>query len=485
MDKSKPSQSKEMNIKKVKKHGTEHLLDKHAAVAEVSRDMNFLNLSMFKPHRGALMQLLKHEYWMRAWIIQEISVNPNHEVIWGSDVFRLDELVVTLQTLTHVNGIGNSQARHHIEQLWSIRQSQLSLQPLALVDALKMCRQAQASIYQDRVFALLSLTHDGSRLVPQPSYEVSMDMLSRNMTIRMIQATGKLDLVVAKAHDVESWYPDWFHAQSWASSSRGPAGMPSLIRSDPIGPSYCASKNFKADLRPSSGHVGVNLKGLRIGHVTARSPTLKEAKASMLDSSHITVPRAWRDQKKGEIHPCAKDTTVTEALRWLLVDITGNYRDDYFSVSNKRNKFGLLWKLLHRRESSIQEHAPGLIQWMNCCERQGLQINGEPFVSYFSDRNEKAAAPRAFPRICQTIQWNLEAGMRLGSLSGGQLGWLHKNTRVGDKVVILLGSSMPCVIRPCLGDRRASTIVGPCIIDGVMNGEALKDATERLEYIDL
>ncbi|KAI1275752.1 hypothetical protein F5Y07DRAFT_164108 [Xylaria sp. FL0933] len=204
----------------------------------------------------------------------------------------------------------------------------------------------------------------------------------------------------------------------------------------------------------------------------------------MLNSSHITRPRTWENPGKGETHPCAKDNAVTESLRWLLVDITGNYRNDYSSTSNGRNSFGLLWRLLHRREDLIHGHARNLIPWMNCCEKEGFQINGEPFVSYFSKRDEKGkAAPSAFPRICQTIQWNLEAGMRLGSLSGGQLGWLHKNATVGDKVVVLLGSSMPCVIRSYFG--RFSTIVGPCIIDGVMNGEALEDATDQLEYFSL
>ncbi|KAI0809382.1 heterokaryon incompatibility protein-domain-containing protein [Xylaria sp. FL0064] len=479
-DEFKYSQSKDKNIKKRRKHGTGHL-DKHATAGEASRGMN---ISMFEPHCGAFKLLLNHAYWTRAWIIQEISVNPHHEIIWGDNIFKFDELVVTLRTLAHVNGIGDSRAQHHIEQLWRIRQSRLALQPLALVDALKICRQAQASIYQDRIFALLGLTHDGNSLVPQPSYEVPMDSLSYAMTLRMIQATGNLDLVVTKAHEVKSWFPDWFNPQSWAPPSRGPAGMPDLVRPGCIGPSYRASRNCRAVIGPSRGHMSISLKGLCVGQVTACSPTLEEAKASRLDRSHITIPRTWGDPGKGKTPPCAKNTAVTESLRWLLVNITGNYRNNHNSTANGRNSFGLLWRLLHRRESLIHDSAPDLIQWMNCCEKQGFQINDEPFVSYFSQRNEKGrAAPSAFPSICQTIQWNLKAGMRLDSLSGGQLGWLHKNANVGDKVVVFLGSSMPCVIRSsCNG---FFTIEGPCIINGVMNGEALKGTADRLKYFSL
>ncbi|KAI1275753.1 heterokaryon incompatibility protein-domain-containing protein [Xylaria sp. FL0933] len=288
-DGSKHSQSKERNIKNGRNHGTEHLLDEHATAAEAPRGLTFLDLPMFGPHRNAVKLLLKHEYWMRAWIIQEISVNPHHEIIWGGNVFLLDELAVKLQTLTRVHGIGGSQA-HHIEQLWKIRQSQLALRPLALVDALKMCRQAQASIYQDRIFALLSLTHDGNSLVPQPSYEVPMDSLSHAMTVKMIQATGNLDLVVTKAHEVESWFPDWFDPQSWAPPGRGPAGMPNLVRPGSIGPSYRASRDFKADIGTSSGNLDISLKGLCIGQVTACSPTLEEARANQLPGDLATTP---------------------------------------------------------------------------------------------------------------------------------------------------------------------------------------------------
>ncbi|KAI1749321.1 heterokaryon incompatibility protein-domain-containing protein [Xylaria castorea] len=480
----KRSESKEKDIKKGAKHGIENFFSKKVVETKTKqRDTKKPSKAqILEPQRKALLELLKHEYWMRAWIVQEISVNPHLEIIWAGNVFDLNELTMTLRRLTHVDGIGDSQRRRHIEQLSSIRQSHLALRPLALIDALKMCHQAKATIYQDRVFALLGLTHDGPSLVPLPSYQAPTNKLCRDMTVRMIQATKRLDLVVTKNHEVDSWYPAWFAPQTWATSSaKGPEGLPSLIKLDPIDRFYRASGNLKAEFKPSAVDLSISLKGLCIGQVTACSPTLKEARASKLDNSHITIPRTWTEKQSDEVHPCAKDTAVTEALRWLLVDVTGNHGKD---ASNERKSFRLLGRLLHRRESLIREHAPELIQWMNFCEKQGFKIKDEPFVSYFSKYNEKGKSPpSAFSRICRTIQWNLEAGMRLGGLSGGQLGWLHKNTRVGDKIVIFLGSATPCVVRSLAENGKSFTIVGPSIIDGVMNGEALEDATKRLEYI--
>ncbi|KAK5631249.1 hypothetical protein RRF57_006963 [Xylaria bambusicola] len=436
-------------------------------------------LQISQPQHAALMQLLEHEYWMRAWIIQEISVNPKLKVIWGSYEIDLDGLTLTLQQLTHVDEIRNSRARHHIEQLFQIRKSQLALQPLALVDALTMCYQARASINQDRVFALLGLTHDGPSLVPIPSYEISTNKLCREMTVRMIHATGNLEMVVAKNYEVSHWYPNWFASKSFTPSSV----TKSLIR-QPIDRYYRASRSLKANFIPSLVNSDIKFKGLRIGRVSACSPTLGEAKISNLDRSQITKHRTRREKLSRESPLYAKYVSASEALRWLLVNIAGEQGSD--GSSSQQGTFKILGRLLHRREASVEQFAPDLIQWMNCCEKQDFVINDEPFVSYFSERNETGKSlPTAFPNTCRIIQKTLEADLRLGSLNDGKLGWFHKDTKIGDKVAILLGSAVPCVIRPSLRNHGSFTIVGPCIIFGVMNGEALENAMDRLEYINV
>ncbi|KAI0974762.1 heterokaryon incompatibility protein-domain-containing protein [Xylaria arbuscula] len=475
---------KEKDNKKRKNHSKEPHHG-NVNVNERFHSITFPDVLITEPYRRALVELLNHEYWTRIWIIQEISINLHLEIIWGGNVLNLDELAVTLDMYTHVDGIGNSPARHHIVQLYSIRQLKLGLRPLSLLNARKMCHQAKASIDQDRIFALLGLTHDGPMLVPLPSYQMPLNMLCRDMTIKMIQAIGNLDFIVNKVHEVKSWYPDWFDSRTWAPSSpaKGPEGLSCFIRPEPFGPYYGASRNFKADLGPTIAHLGISFKGLCIGRVTACSPTLEEAKASMLERSSIRVPRTWID------YPRVYDTDVAEALCWLLVYPTDKHCwEDSPFPSDKPRDFKLLGKLLHRN------YSPDLIQWMSYCEKQGFDIDGQPLISYFSERDTiEQVMPSAYPRLYRTIQRNLEADMRLGSINGGRrLGWFHKNTKVGDKVVIFLGSAMPCVIRSySQGDdanysHRTYSIVGPCVLHGVMHGEAFEHgAIERLQYFHL
>ncbi|KAI1366130.1 heterokaryon incompatibility protein-domain-containing protein [Xylaria arbuscula] len=430
----------------------------------------------------ALVKLLEHEYWMRAWIIQEISVNPNLKIIWCGCEISLDELMVTVQQLAHIDRIGKSQARHHIEQLSRIRKSQLALQPLALIDALRMCYQARATIYRDRVFALLSLTHDGPSLVPLPSYEVPTNKLCRDMTVRIIQATGNLEMVVAKKHEVNTWYPNWFSSQTFAPSpaATGVEGLRSLIEY-PIDRYYRASGNRRADCVPSLLDSGISFKGVVIGKVSAISPTLEESKASNLDRSRITVSRVWKAGGSTEANLRTKYLAAAGVLRWLLVGVTSDPPNDRHSTYHDTLK--RLSRLLHRRAATIEQYAPDLIQWMNCCEQQNFKVNREPFVAHFSERNEKGAPiPNMLPKTCRVIQKNLEAGMRLGSLNEGSLGWFHKNTQVRDRVFIFLGSAMPCVVRPS-GHDHGFTIVGPCIVHGAMDGLKLESVMNQVEYV--
>ncbi|KAJ8128206.1 hypothetical protein O1611_g5432 [Lasiodiplodia mahajangana] len=47
------------------------------------------NLRIDETQRLALLRFLNHDYWLRAWIIQEISMNIRLQIIWAQNVFDL------------------------------------------------------------------------------------------------------------------------------------------------------------------------------------------------------------------------------------------------------------------------------------------------------------------------------------------------------------------------------------------------------------
>ncbi|KAI0111262.1 heterokaryon incompatibility protein-domain-containing protein [Nemania sp. FL0031] len=484
--------------KRIKTYISGDLESKMAAFTDEMCAKAVANLRIDEAQRLALLRFLHHEYWLRAWIIQELSMNIRLQIIWAQNVFDLSELAIVLRALSRLEGVGPSKARRHIQHLADIRKSQLQLKSLSLVEVLHRCNQAQASQRRDRVYALLGLTHDGAKLVPFPSYEMKMADISRDITQRMIQATGKIDLVVLhhRSQDNNAWYPNWFIQETWINRSplKGPSARPNWAQPNPRGPIYRASGDERAQVEFRGENA--NIKGFPLGRVSSCSPTLEEARASRLPETQITKSRTWKPSTTAEPgRSFASAGRVTKSLRWLLVEFdTSSPRDSSHasgkqssSTSEPRRSFGLLHKLLSRREKEVLKHAPHLIQWLNYCEAQSFEINGQPFVGYFSQKNDKNSSPPSkFQGICETLQSNLETGMRVGSLGDTEfLGWLPKETRKGDEVFVLLGSSMPCVLRKAESKSPFWSIVGPCYVDGAMNGELVKKGLRELQDVVL
>ncbi|KAI1277510.1 heterokaryon incompatibility protein-domain-containing protein [Xylaria sp. FL0933] len=430
----------------------------------------------------ALFLFLDSPYWRRAWIIQEISMNPRLIIVWGRQAFDLTQLLQAFSLLSNYIRGRREKLWNHMKCVYKIRTSQLALKPLSLVDALGLCYLAKAQFIRDRLYALLGLTHDGAYLVPFPSYTLPQEDMSRDMTIRLIRATGNLDVVVLKGHGIETWYPNWFDSRYWHSYrlSHHRLGRPSLLTYTSYGP-YHSSRNHTPSLRVHGS--AITAKGFFLGTIADCSPTLDEARESRLPKAELVRGRAWKRNSKNEKLFFGPEPTATmRTLCWLLIDVT---RPRMRHRRSGTHLYTLLHTLLHKKESII-EQAPSLIQWLNCCEAQCFKINGKRFVSYFSMKSSTPLSPsdrEILEEDCRTIQKNLRANMRLGYTDEGAIGWFHRNTRTGDRVGILLGANMPCVLRERL--EGGYTIVGQCIVDGVMKGEAVRKGIQRVEDIQL
>lgn len=69
-------------------------------------------------------------------------------------------------------------------------------------------------------------------------------------------------------------------------------------------------------------------------------------------------------------------------------------------------------------------------------------------------------------------------GNRIASTSTRMLANVPEHTKDGDEIWIIYGYSTPILLRPT---ERGYLMVGECFLDGIMNGEALRQdmSTER------
>jgi hypothetical protein len=76
-------------------------------------------------------------------------------------------------------------------------------------------------------------------------------------------------------------------------------------------------------------------------------------------------------------------------------------------------------------------------------------------------------------RSCIQVAW----GKRFAIFDGGHIGIVPKQARVGDTVAVLLGCTMPLVLRRTKGS--VCSVIGECYVHGAMDGEVLQESPTK------
>lgn len=142
--------------------------------------------------RRNVLILLKHPYWRRAWIMQEIVNAPATIVSIGRSVTSLPELLYMVGRILSsddVNVIGLSNWRQTvmdaIEQVLAMNEFRCAVRP-NLLYVLQKTRNAQCSDARDAVYAKLALAGDGVNVALRPDYTMGIDRLLCRLTSRYV-----------------------------------------------------------------------------------------------------------------------------------------------------------------------------------------------------------------------------------------------------------------------------------------------------------
>jgi hypothetical protein len=116
-----------------------------------------------------------------------------------------------------------------------------------------------------------------------------------------------------------------------------------------------------------------------------------------------------------------------------------------------------------------------------CCE--SLKLGGRDFRHYFPSGEEAVVGgggdDNAFLQGCETgafqRAYTLTVRRKLLVTANGYFGLAPQAARQGDIISILLGCSVPAILRPDDRERGGCyRLVGECYVHGIMNGEAMK-----------
>ncbi|KAK3681680.1 hypothetical protein B0T22DRAFT_472645 [Podospora appendiculata] len=391
---------------------------------------------------------------------------------------------------------------------------------------------------RDRIYSLLGLATEKDRgMAGRPDYRSDVAVLYARFARSFVETYQSLDIVcVARAlgddvveEEVEellgeerigtrlaSWVPDWSLRRRYsppvlcmASQSAGQhIGNFRPLHSISFSCSYVASGNERPKVTFSEDLREMTCAGVFLDYVDGLGG-VKQVRKDLVECVQSTSTTNAPSTSNADDASDARSTESRQATCSLLLDCISRCLvldriDRYFRRPAPRRtysrEFQVLCRIAAERPADVY---PTFSEWFK--HNKDLRIGGITLedsihtttpsgsmdASYSEPRQrvsgEKLSEPsqdinaisgwKSF--LSRSRDTTSSMGKRLIVTDGGLLGMAPREARKGDVVCVLLGCSIPLVLREVPGEE-SFTVVGECFVDGYMNGEVL----ERMEHQD-
>ncbi|ETN44942.1 uncharacterized protein HMPREF1541_09817 [Cyphellophora europaea CBS 101466] len=152
----------------------------------------------------AKKHVVERPYWRRAWIIQELTVARELQIL--KDLKRLTDDGAE---------VGWSLYHTQVLRLDSLKSRWKPGEPIHLLEALRACYYTRCGNILDGVYSLTGICFNRRRFVPHIDYETKVENLLQSMTTHHIRSSGSLDVICMQMKNdnpvfsLPSWAPDW------------------------------------------------------------------------------------------------------------------------------------------------------------------------------------------------------------------------------------------------------------------------------------
>lgn len=149
----------------------------------------------------AVQDVAARAYWTRSWIIQELCRSRKAFILCGSSTADFAKFWSNLEKFNTKSEFSYlvEDVRQHFDSLraFHTQESAKSRQPqMPLVKALLLSRHSKASHDRDKVFAILNLAHDSSKLVATPNYWQSTNTIFWKLAHCMVHLQGHVSIIL-------------------------------------------------------------------------------------------------------------------------------------------------------------------------------------------------------------------------------------------------------------------------------------------------
>lgn len=401
--------------------------------------------------------LLSGPWWTRVWVIQEVVVNANVNILCGGVDMKWSTF------MTFVEGISRSRPlleasleqvamyRRAMERTFAQKQF-ASKSPRRMFDLLMQHRGLASTDPRDNVYALLGLASDMSKTKFLPDYSKPTVEVYKKLTRELVKRQKSLSIICASQPPVIStsnlptWTPDW--SSPWSHYCFARTSY-SFLDSFSRPPEVTFSKNLAC----------LNAQGYVLATVSSSSPIYEPAGPTL--SLWLSTVKDWRtliaSSRPKTMSPFSVHDFQKIYLQHVGEELPLRFLKSYPELLFKKN----------RSKKDVLKFRT----WMNtiCWNRRLAQTTMQG-SSRTRQRNET------------TIESEFVYEIRY---SEGPEALVPANTVEGDKICVLFGCQVPVVLRQN-ENKRSWTFVGDAYIKasvdrrtGMVNG-SLHDLRDEM-----
>lgn len=454
-----------VGLAEIGKHCQNLFLPSLKAMSNMGELANMLNVPVL-PHLSdaiitATEQLFRRPWFARVWVIQEVCAGPDVIVQIGSETIPWNIVGIAAHWLREARwsstatGEGSEQLRNAV-LLWQQRFNSQASAPNLLDEG----RDYGATDPRDKVYALLGFPAMQEHAQVVPDYQnktvtgVYMDLAHRH-----IRNSRKLAMLSYAEHppmtgilerdQVETWpgLPSW--VPNWSEQTYFPTS--SLVS---ILPYADNASHSQPEIGPLENDE-LLVQGWIVGQVaTAATHLTWEHRDGMPAIANIgALVEFW-----GHMQAQPGAANLLDLKRSLSQAMTAGITAEYQSA-----------------EPSKERHEADFVQFLNTL----LQSDAQTFDSR-SRMSTLLAANGSGGDAGRYLQaaYLMMPSRRLFCGSDGVAGLGHSQVQRGDVVVVLLGSTVPFVLRP---RGLKFQLVGECFLHGWMGSDAAAIAQQELK----
>lgn len=473
------------------------------------------------PQWRAVERFLSRSWWNRCWTLQEFIISQRVTFSCGESSIERSDLMEAMYAIWLCNAHdGKLMSRDAYDAAWNRRrigQWYRKYRQLSLVATIEYSAFQEASDSRDRIYSLLGLASPDDRDLVKPDYSSDTVVVYSRLVQAFVRKYNSLD-IICMAHlfnkyrfpssltrmsssPPPSWVPDWRKTQV------SPAVVPLMVSQ--------SARSHIGNLRPLHAlrSSAIYEASGTIGPQASFSPNLKEL---VCDGVALDIVDGIGGLKEFEDrcdsgldfattdgHPCVHSTSLQNlsgaesGASWSVVEAIArclvlDRKDRYLchqAPESFASDFYLFCKAAVQQPESVE---PMFIDWYQ--RNKTLQIRGISLEKLCEDRwpfsKWQYVTRRTTLDFKDVSDWesflsrfrNTTAQMarRLIVTTEGLIGMAPCGTVKGDVLSVLLGCSVPVVLRKLEG-TDAFEFIGECYVHGYMNGEILQelDAGQR------